>query len=64
MLSSSEYNEIYRSKKNLFRFRTLLLYFVSMIPFITLFSTVFYIVYLANGYFIELKKVSQNRLNV
>lgn len=64
MLSSSEYNEIYRSKKNLFRFRTLLLYFVSMIPFITLFSTVFYIVYLANGYFLELKKVSQNRLDI
>ena len=64
MLSSSEYNEIYRTQKNKFRFRTLLLYFVSMIPFITLFSTVFYIVYLANGYFEELKKVSQNRLDI
>ncbi|WP_428026832.1 EI24 domain-containing protein [Arcobacter sp.] len=64
MLSSSEYKEIYRSQKNLFRFRTLLLYFVSMIPFITLFSTVFYVVYLSNGYFLELKKISQNRLEV
>lgn len=64
MLSSSEYKEIYRNKKNLFRFRTLLLYFISMIPFITLFSTVFYIVYLSNGYFLELKKVSENRLDI
>ena len=63
MLSSSEYKEIYRNKKALFRFRTLILYFISMIPFITLFSTVFYIVYLSNGYFLELKKISENRLN-
>jgi len=64
MLSSSEYKEIYRSKKNLFRLRTLLLYFISMVPFITLFSTVFYIVYLSNGYFWELEKISKNRLDV
>ncbi|WP_419765243.1 MAG: EI24 domain-containing protein [Arcobacter sp.] len=64
MLSSSEYKEIYRNKKNLFRIRTLVLYFISMIPFITLFSTVFYVVYLSNAYFVELEKVRQNRLDI
>lgn len=64
MLSSSEYKEIYRNKKGLFRIRTLFLYFISMIPFITLFTTVFYVVYLSNGYFLELEKVRHNRLNI
>ena len=41
----------------LFRIRTLLLYFISMIPFITLFSTVFYIVYLGHGYMSKLEEL-------
>jgi uncharacterized Tic20 family protein len=59
MLSAREYFEIYTSKKGLFRSRTLIMYFISMIPFITLFSAVFYVVYLSNGYFLELKKIRQ-----
>lgn len=55
MLSNAEYKHIYKKNKNKVRFRTLILYFISMVPFITLFSTVFYIIYLANGYFEELK---------
>ncbi|WP_375724288.1 EI24 domain-containing protein [Arcobacter sp. KX21116] len=64
MLSSREYFEIYTSKKNLFRFRTLLLYFMSMIPFIALFSAVFFIVYLSNGYFLELKEIRKTGLDI
>lgn len=40
-----------------FRLRTILLYLVSMIPFITLFSTVFYIVYLGHGYMTKLEEL-------
>ena len=48
--------------KDLFRTRTLFLYFVSMIPFITLFSTVFYIVYLGHGYMSKLQELRQDNL--
>ena len=52
--------------KNLFRTRTLFLYIVSMIPFITLFSTVFYIVYLGHGYMSKLEELrnSSSRLDI
>lgn len=43
-----------------FRLRTFLLYLVSMIPFITLFSTVFYIVYLGHGYMTKLEILRNN----
>lgn len=59
MLSVEEYKVIHKEKKWRVRFRTLLLYFISMVPFITLFSTVFYVIYLANGYFEELKFVNK-----
>ncbi len=55
MLNNREYKDIYGRKKGRVRLRTLILYFISMIPFITLFSSVFYIIYLANGYFEERK---------
>ena len=38
-----------------FRLRTLFLYIISMIPFITMFCAVFYIVYLGHSYFLKLK---------
>lgn len=65
MLNNKEFKEIYSRKKGRVRFRTLILYFISMVPFITLFSSVFYIIYLSNGYFEELKMLNKTkRLNV
>ena len=46
-----------------FRLRTILLYLVSMIPFITLFSTVFYIVYLGHGYMTKLEELRATTTN-
>jgi len=44
-----------------FHFRTVVLYLISMIPFVVLFATVFYVVYLGHGYMSELKKLRGNR---
>ena len=57
LLSKEEYKKIYEKESNKVRFRTLLLYFISMIPFITLFTAVFYIIYLGHGYFIKLEEM-------
>ena len=57
LLSEEEYKVIYEKNSLGFRARTLLLYFVAMIPFITLFTAVFYIIYLGNAYFVKLAKL-------
>ncbi|APW66164.1 hypothetical protein LPB137_10000 [Poseidonibacter parvus] len=57
ILSQEEFKVIYKKEANTVRLRTLLLYFVSMIPFITLFTAVFYIIYLGNGYFVKLEEM-------
>lgn len=44
-----------------FHFKTMLLYLISMIPFIVLFATVFYVIYLGHGYMLELKKLRENK---
>jgi fatty acid desaturase len=44
---------------NAFHFRTIVLYLISMIPFIVLFATVFYVIYLGHGYMLELKKLRE-----
>ncbi len=59
ILSKEEYKLIYKEEANTVRFRTLFLYFVSMIPFITLFTAVFYIIYLGHGYFIKLDEMNK-----
>ncbi len=63
ILTQDEYAIIQGRKANSFRFRTLFLYFISMIPFITLFSAVFYIIYLGHSYFIQLEKLRGINLN-
>lgn len=55
LLSEDEYEAIYEKNSLGFRGRTLFLYFVSMIPFITLFSAVFYIIYLGHAYYTKLE---------
>lgn len=57
ILSQKEYEVIYEKESGKVRLRTLLLYFISMIPFITLFTAVFYIIYLGHGYFIKLEEM-------
>lgn len=57
LLSEEEYEKIYKKEANAFRGRTLFLYLVSMIPFITLFTAVFYIIYLGHAYLIKLEKL-------
>ena len=57
ILSQEEFEKIYETQSNKVRLRTLLLYFISMIPFITLFTAVFYIIYLGHGYFVKLEEM-------
>ena len=59
ILSKEEYKEIYAKEGNSFRLRTLFLYFISMIPFATLFTAVYYIIYLGHAYFIKLDEISK-----
>lgn len=60
MLSKEQYFHIYLKKAFVFRFRTLLLYILSLIPFLAMFTSVFFIIYLAHGYFNELN--TKNKL--
>lgn len=59
ILSKEEYKEIYKKEANSFRLRTLFLYFISMIPFATLFTAVYYIIYLGHAYFIKLDELNK-----
>jgi hypothetical protein len=63
ILSKQEYKEIYKKEGNSFRLRTLFLYFISMIPFATLFTAVYYIIYLGHAYFIKLDEISKLDIN-
>ncbi|TLT08344.1 hypothetical protein FE243_00165 [Aliarcobacter thereius] len=57
ILSKDEYEKIYTKNSSYFRLRTLGLYFISTIPFITLFVAVFYVIYLSHLYFIKLEEL-------
>ncbi len=60
ILTKEQYKEIYKKEANSFRLRTLFLYLVSIIPFATLFSAVYFIIYLGHSYFIQLDKLEKN----
>ena len=60
ILSEAEYDEIYKKSATGFRLRTLFLYVVSLIPFITLFTAVFYIIYLGHAYLVRLDRLNSN----
>lgn len=64
LLSKEEYQTIYKKEGNNFRLRTLFLYFISMIPFATLFTAVYYIIYLGHAYFIELDKLYDKKIKI
>lgn len=59
ILSKEEYEKIYSKSSSAFRVRTLLLYFISTIPFVTLFVSIFYIIFLSHAYFMELEKLQK-----
>lgn len=61
ILSKAQYKIIYEKEAGKFRLRTLFLYFISMIPFLTLFSVVFFVIYLGHSYFIELIKLQKEQ---
>ena len=57
LLNEQEYQVIYEQNSLGFRLRTLFLYCISMIPFVTLFTAVFYIVYLGHAYYMKLEQL-------
>jgi len=57
LLSEKEFKVIYKKEGNQFRLRTAFLYFISMIPFVTLFTAVFFVIYLGHAYFIKLDEM-------
>ena len=55
LASSNDIEKIYSSNKWGMRLRTLLLYIVSLIPFMAFFISIFYVIYLGHIYFIKLE---------
>ena len=64
LLSKEEYKLIYKKEATGFRLRTLFLYIISMIPFATLFTAVYYIIYLGHSYFLKLEELQNSNTNV
>lgn len=60
IMTKDEMHYIKSKHGNGFHARTIVLYVISMIPFIVLFSTVFYIVYLGHAYLSKLKALREN----
>lgn len=60
LCSAQEDKHIKYFNKNSIRAKTLLLYVISFIPFVVLFGAVFYVIYLGNTYFIEVRKLRQS----
>ena len=63
ILSNEEYKIIYSKNSNSFRIRTFFLYFISTVPFFTLFIAIFYVIYLSHAYFMELEKIQKVEIN-
>lgn len=64
ILTEDEYKLIHAKKANIFRYKTMFLYFLSMIPSLMLFSAVFFIIYLGHSYFLELAKLRGIELKI
>ncbi len=54
-----DYNMIMYNKGNSIRFKTFLMYLITMIPFTAVFAMVYFVVYLAHVYFNELRVMHQ-----
>ncbi len=57
--TKEENNQIKYMRKGTLRLKTLFLYLISLIPFAIFFGAVFYVIYLGNTYFIEVKKLRE-----
>ena len=57
LCSSEEASQIKYFAKNSIRAKTLFLYLISLIPFAIFFGAIFYVIYIGNTYFEEVKKV-------
>ncbi len=53
LCSKEEYFKIMHFKGNNIRFKTFLLYLISLIPFVVLFTTVFFVIYIGHSFFKE-----------
>ncbi|RXJ55283.1 hypothetical protein CRV04_10620 [Candidatus Marinarcus aquaticus] len=62
IMNKNEEAFIKTKEGNAFHVRTIVLYLISMIPFIALFSTVFYIVYLGHAYMNRLTQVREQEI--
>ncbi len=63
LTTREENNRIRYFNKSSLRAKTLFLYIVSLIPFAIFFGAIFYVIYLGNTYFIEVKKI-RNEKNI
>lgn len=63
ILNQEKFSFIYYTNRYPMRYRSLLLYVVSLVPFAAFFISVFYIVYLGHGYFDAIKNNSINERN-
>jgi len=59
LTTREENNKIKYFNKNSLRWKTLFLYIVSLIPFAIFFGAIFYVIYLGNTYFIEVRKLRE-----
>ncbi len=57
LCTDEEDKQIKYFSKNSIRAKTLFLYIISFIPFVILFGAIFYVIYIANTYFIEVRKI-------
>jgi len=58
--TSQEDKQIKYFSKNEIRLKTLVLYLISLIPFAIFFGAIFYVIYLGNTYFVEVRKLRLN----
>ena len=63
LLTKDDFSRIYYKNRFSMRYRTLLLYVVSLIPFAAFFISVFYIVYLGHAYFNAIENDSHKEGN-
>ena len=63
IMSKEQFLVVYEQNKTSIRLKTLLLYFVSLIPFVAFFIAIFYIIYIGISYFEILKDIENKETN-
>ncbi len=62
LTTREENNKIRYFNKSSLRGKTIFLYIISLIPFAIFFGAIFYVIYLGNTYFIEVKKLREGEM--